>query len=348
MPDDRGFAHARQIAAAALAALSAECILLQAFLASEARGWILMAFHLGIVGALCLWYRFSPGIRADVRVPLMLISATATLGPLGPAGTLATMILARWHMRKTRPFEEWYQALFPDTNAGTDEELARTLAESDPESSAGLAPFSEILAFGSLQQKHALIALIDQSFRPAFGPVLKHALTDENNAVRVQAATAMNKIEDRMHSKTVELSRQLNENPADAAALHALARHYDQCVYSRILDSHREEETRELALGAYRQYIDARPDDAETRIAISRLLLRGGQYPEAAVWLEKTIQADRASAQAELWYMESLYNLGRFAELRDHAHRRMERIESSDNLPSTATEAVRLWAEAQR
>ena len=307
-----------------------------------------MVIHLGIVGMLCLWYRFSPGIRADVRVPLMLISSTAALGPLGPAGTLLTMILARWHMRKTGPFEEWYQALFPDMNAETDEELARTAADSDPESSASLAPFSEILAFGSLNQKQALITLIDQSFRPAFGPILKHALTDDINAVRVQAATAMNKIEDRMHSKTVELRRQLNGNPEDVEALRALARHYDQCVYSRILDSHREEETRELALEAYRRYINARPDDAETRIAISRLLLRGGQYSEAALWLEETIHADSASAQAELWYMESLYNLGRFAELRTYAQPRMNQIESSDNLPSTAMEAVRLWVEAPR
>ena len=94
--------------------------------------------------------------------------------------------------------------------------------------------------------------------------------------------------------------------------------------------------------------MSARPDDAETQIAISRLLLRGGQYSEAAVWLEKTIQADNTSAQAELWYMESLYHLGRFAELRTYAQPRMSQIESSDKLPFTALEAVRLWAEVPR
>lgn len=348
MPEERGFARAGQTAAAAIAALMAECFLVCAFFVSATALWILLALHAAIVSALALWRRYSPGMRDDVRIPLLLVSTTAALGPIGPAGTLLTMVLARRHLRKTKPFEEWYRALFPDTDEHQQGEFARAAAEADAENPASLAPFSEILVFGSADQKQALITLIDQSFRPSFGPILKRALMDENNSVRVQAATAMNKIEDRMHARTLELGRRLNENPGDVDALRTLARHYDQCLYSRILDSHREEETRGLALEAWRRYIDARPDDGETPIAISRLLLRGGQYEEAAAWLQKAIQDRGATAQAKVWYMESLYNLGRFAELRAFAGPRLSELDSSAMLPEAALEAARLWAETPR
>jgi hypothetical protein len=344
--EDRGFAHIRQVTVAALLALAAESILLRAFSVSESGGGILLAVHLAIVGVLWLWYRYSPGIRTDARLPLLLIGTTAALGPVGPAGTLVTMLLARRHMRRTTPFEEWYGALFPEIDREGKDEFALTVADSDLEGQAGLAPFSEILAFGSFHQKQALIALIGQSFRPLFGPILKRALLDDSNAVRVQAATAMNKIEDRMHARTIELRRPVTQDPEDLEALRALALHYDQCLYSRILDGHREEETRDLALEAYRPCIDARPDDLETRIAISRLLLRAGKYEEAVLWLAKVSQEDGVTSQARLWYMESLYNLGRFAELRAYAGPHRNQIEGSDDLPSSALDAVRMWAAA--
>jgi hypothetical protein len=229
--EERQFAHVRQVAAVAAATLVAECAIVYGCLHGFA--WeIPLAAHFAVIAGLAAWRRWSPGLRADVRLPLLLAAGTAALGPLGAAGTLATMFLTRWYARKAIPFEEWYQSLFPDTRQQAGDQLAARIASVDLANPGSLTPFAEILAFGSLHQKQALIALINQQFRPAFGPILKRALTDGNNAVRVQAATAMNKLENAMLERTLELSHRTRENPGNVQALRALARHYDDYLYS--------------------------------------------------------------------------------------------------------------------
>jgi len=328
----------------AMAVFAAECFVTRGFLMPATPLWAPLGAHVAIVSALCLWGRYSPGMRADVRIPMLLIVGTAALGPVGAAGTIITMLLARILMRNAKPFEEWYRTLFPESADEAGGELLNQAALADLDNPAGLAPFAEVLEFGSFQQKQAMITLINGSFRPAFGSILKRALTDPNNAIRVQAATAMNRIEASLHARTLELTRKVTENPEDADALAALARHYDEHVYSAILDPRREEEARGRALDAYRACLAVRPDDRVVQIALSRLLLRGRQHEEAAVFLAKAIAAGGAAEQAELWYMESLYMLGRFAELRAYARPRRERFASAAGLPPAAVEAVQLWA----
>ncbi len=342
MPEDRQFAHVLQVAAVAATTLAAECCMVYACLRGLAWQFPLAA-HLAVMAGLAAWCRWSPGLRADVRLPLLLTATTAALGPFGAAGTLATMSLTRWYMRKAVPFEEWYASLFPDTRQRAGDDLAARIANADLTAPGSLTPFAEILAFGSLAQKQALIALINQQFRPAFGPILKRALTDGNNAVRVQAATAMNKLENSMLERTLQLIRLKRESPRDVKASGALARHYDEYVHSGILDAGREEEFRAQALEGYRLCVGAEPGDMESWLAGGRLLLRGKFYAEAADWMERAMQAGLATPQAGLWYMESLYNLGRFGQLREFARGCRERMETVRDLPPAAFEAVRLW-----
>ena len=344
MFDERHFTHTRQVAAVAAVAFAVDYVAVRSFLLG-APLWMSLGGHFGLVAGLILWFRYSPGLLSDMRLPLLLVGGTAAIGPVGPAGTLVTVVLTRWYMRSATPFEEWYQALFPDTSQETGDEFVKRITGSGEDDPSSLAPFSEVLAFGSFQQKQALIALLNKSFRPAFGPFLKRALTDSNNAIRVQAATAMNRIERNLHARTVELDRKVSENPNDSASLRALAQHLDGYVYARILDGRREEQVRERALDAYRRCIALEPHDSESQIAAGRLLLRAARYSEAAVSLEKAIKTGTPTSQAGLWYMESLYNLGRFAELRAYARLVENRTSVADNSSPAALEALQMWAE---
>jgi polysaccharide biosynthesis protein PelE len=343
VPETRRFSHALQVAAVASATLAAECMIVHGLFRPAIPWWLPPAGHLAVILALGVWWRYSPGLREDARLPLLLVGGTGALGPLGAAGTLIAMALSRWYMRKSRPFEEWYEALFPNTLEDTSQEFATRVAMSNLDNPNDLAPFSEVLAFGSIQQKQALITLINQSFRPAFGPILKRALTDENNSIRVQAATAMNKLENAMLGRTLELSHQAQEEPRKSIALLALARHYDDYIYGGLLDPRREEEIRELAVDAYRQFSAAEPGNQDSSIAISRLLVRGRRYAEALVWLEKAMRAGGATSQAEFWYMESLYHLGRFTELGEFARSRPQLWGEGNGFPDAAREAVQMW-----
>jgi hypothetical protein len=343
MPEERSFVRPLQTIAAAVAAFIPECALVQESLRPHSWWPGVAAWHFGVTAALFLWYRFSPGVRTDVRMPLLLLTGTAALGPVGPVATLVVMALTRWFMRSAITFDEWYQALFPEGADDQSGELARQAALADLDNPASLAPFSEMLSFGSLHQKQVLIALMNRSFRPAFGPILKLALTDANNAVRVQAATAMNRIENMLHAQTMELKRHLAEQPDNADAMLALARHYDQYLYSRILDTRREEEMRGRAVQCWTRYLTMRPDDVQAQVDASRLFLRCGRYAEAAELLKQAIAQGGATAQAQLWYMECLYHLSRYDDVRRTARLIHPDAGAGAKLPSAAQEAVRLW-----
>jgi polysaccharide biosynthesis protein PelE len=343
MPERRGLLNTGQVSATAAATLLAECCIAHGYLAHRVAGWIAAIAHTAVTLALAAWSRWSPAMRADVRLPLLLAASTAGLGPVGPLGTLVTIALARWYARKAIPFEQWYRSLFPGISQDSSTEQLERMAESDADAGS-LSAFADVLAFGNLTQKQALISLISRDFRPAFGPVLRRALVDGQSAIRVQAATAMNKLENSIHARTLELTRQTRENPGDVDTLRKLARHYDDHLYSGLLDAKREEEVRAKAIEIYRQCVAAEPGDFESHLAVGRLLLRGGSPEEAAKWLGQSMQTDQRTPQAALWYMESLFRSGRFAELRRLSRSQRESHENLVDFPVDALDAVRLWA----
>jgi hypothetical protein len=138
--------------------------------------------HAIVVGLLTAWTVRSPASRADLRLPLILTVMTAALGPLGSAGTLLAAVMTRRYARTAAPFEEWYASLFPDM-AGA---AAAVPLGNRSDARSSVAPFADILGFGTLGQKQELIGMIANEFRPAFAPTLRLALTDTNNAVRAR------------------------------------------------------------------------------------------------------------------------------------------------------------------
>jgi hypothetical protein len=190
MPENREFAGIRQVSLVALVALAAECALMRYYLA-DGLAWIALTAHVAVSLALSAWWRLSSAARADIRLPMLLTVSTAALGHAGAAGTLVTIMLAHWYGRNALPFEEWYQSLFPDTERDDNVEMLNRIADAESRDGGSVSAFNDVLAFGSLPQKQSLIALIGSSFRPLFGPVLKKALLDNNNAIRVQAGATL-------------------------------------------------------------------------------------------------------------------------------------------------------------
>src|SRR6185436_344770 len=120
---------------------------------------------------------------------------------------------------------------------------------------SSVAPFSDILFFGTLAQKQELISLMSRSFQPAFAPVLRAALDDANNAIRVQAASAITLIEDDFMRRSLSLASSVREKPGDPELLLKQARLHDDYARSGILDRDRERDSRKKALETYREYL---------------------------------------------------------------------------------------------
>lgn len=302
--------------------------------------------HLAVVAALAVWVRRLARRQEDFRLPLLLAATTAVLGPLGAIGTLLTWALSVVYARSATPFEEWYESMFPENESKFSAYLFEQLRahHGDPGEQTGVAPFTDILSFGTQQQKQIAIALIADRFQPAFAPALRQALHDNSSVIRVHAAAAITKIEKDFLARRLELSTAVQERPRDPEALRELARHHDDYAYTGIMDGEREQENRKKALEAYRDYLKLQPDDANAQCLIGRILLRAGAFREAGEWLEQSIRQGSSLPQTILWYMESLFHLGRFPELRELAHAHYADLAADDRIPDQALRAVELWA----
>jgi hypothetical protein len=301
-----------------------------------------MLAHGGIVLALAAWCT-SPSCRKDLRLPLLLVLATCFLGPIGSVGTLVAGVTARIYARSATPFEEWYASLFPDVERAP--RLPQAAVSGD-QGRGSVAPFGDILSFGQLSQKQELLTLIASDFRPEFAHVLRMALNDANNAVRVQAATAIARIEDEFLQRRMRMSAAVLENPLDPSRVWSLATLLDEYANAGIMDREREAAARDEATHAYVDYLQLVGKDAAAQQAIGRLRLRAGDHVGAARWLEQRGDAGSTRPESRLVYMEALFELRRFDDLRNYAATHAQDLLLSDGLPLEARETAKLWAVA--
>lgn len=336
-------------AAVVVAAVAAFLVDLVALVAATLEIWrwpVAPGIHLLLVAVLAGWTFRSQACRADLRLPLLLTMMTAFAGPFGAGGVLLTIVLVRVHGRSAESFDAWYSALFPDQIDSPSELWQGILLSDTPDSGkVGVTPFSDILFFGSLAQKQELITLISKQFRPAFAPVLRLAIADSNNGIRVQAASAITKIEDGFLPRTLELSAAVVEKPTEASLVLKLARLHDEYVSAGLLDPERERESRRQALAAYADYLVLQPDDVDARVSAARLLVAGGRYEDAVQWLDDALGRSPESVPLRLLHMEALFHLGRFSDLRRAATAGQAACDG-DAVSLEGALTVKLWAGA--
>jgi hypothetical protein len=276
------------------------------------------------------------------RHAALLALATPALGPIGPAGVLLAMGFERVHAQSAASIEQWHAMLFPALVVDTKGDLWRRIGKraSDRPADPRVTPFQDVLAFGSVQQRQAVVAIIAQQFRPAFAPALKAALRDEHNVIRVQAATVIARLEQEFLERTFELEAAAQLAPNDPEAILALASHSDDQAFAGLFDSTREENCRARAAEGYERYLELRPDDQAVSLRLARLQLRRGLIDQAEPRLQQLAEAGHTSAR--VWLMEVLFAQRRYRDLRAAAAR--FGAGAADTMPLEATGAVELWS----
>lgn len=297
----------------AAVALVAEVTLL----AAAFRGvdpWSLVAAHGALLAALGAW-AFRPASRR-ARYPLLLWIATASFGPFGPAGVLLARALEWHYARHATGVEEWHAMLFPSTQVDENAELWRRIGQraSDRPVEQHVTPFLDVLSFGTIPQRQSVVAIIAQQFHPAFAPALRAALCDQHNVIRVQAATAIARIENEFLARSIELETAVREAPDDPAAALALAAHCDDQAFAGLLDATREEECRVKAAAGYQRYLESRPQDDGVRFRLARLQQRRRSWSEAEPLFRQLLDAGHPGACH--WLMENLFAQRRYADVR--------------------------------
>lgn len=304
-------------------------------------------FHLGIVLLVLGWaYTFRRGGRVN-RFAMLLAVTGCFFGPLGTLGLAVITPLQVILRRQATPFEQWYSALFPEEENDEDEKLYRLIASgrAADQSHSGIDSFTDVMRHGSIEQKRAVLMLLARRFRPEFAPALKLALQDANPAIRVQAATATAEIESHFTERTVELEAAATAAPVDFAAQLAMAQHYDAYAFSGLLDSGREHASRRSALKYYGACLQLQPQNIDIRMAICRILVREGRHADAVDWLGQRLAQETSNRALVGWYLECLFHLRRFAELRGVAARFRDLLLDGDE-DDRLRQSTQLWLAA--
>lgn len=318
--------------------------------AANAEGpWGITAYviaHLVTAGATAAWAHGSakPARRQAVLLPLTVFF----LGPLGAFGTLFSIILEAFFRQTARPFTEWFNDIFPEEEAERAElTINRIRIGGDPASGASdLVSFTDVIEFGSIDQKQAVIALIARRFTPSFAPALRRALEDRVPAVRVQAAAAAATIEARFAQRGIAIDAQWPQDERGADYERTLGLHHAEIASSGLLEPARARALEETALKHLDHALQSDPNDVAALAMSGRLHLKHGASELAAERLAKALAI--AGPQADLCtdYLEALFRLNRYGAIADAARQWKGALQSNDEDWGRLKSALALWERA--
>jgi tetratricopeptide (TPR) repeat protein len=302
--------------------------------------------HLLITAVLSLVAFYASRKEWDLRFLLLLWFGIVIFGPFGSLAYLSCFLFYVIYKRLSTPFEKWYSSLFPDlqlTQAGRIYERIIS-GWDDYKTQREVISFQDLMRVGSLEQKQTALEMIVLNFNPLLAPILKLALDDPSNQIRVQAASIVAKIDRDFEEKKIALLNDLQAHPEQLTKLLALAEHLDTYAFSGILDVIREKEYRELAIEYYREYIEQRPEDHQAWMALGRLLNRVNAFDQVMTWFEERLKKSAyIPPSGFVWYWEALYMLHSFNKLSDSAHDEYRKLLKT-HPQKNVLDCVELWA----
>ncbi len=325
--------------------VAAEASLVIRFLEEPGSLLVLLALHAGVaILAMLLLLR-----RDARRQPLLLlfVVAVAFLGPLGIIGTGLAALLRIAFAWRARPFLEWYEALFPAFGQDRTEALHErvVLRGHGPSVRSTVAPFGDIMARGTLAEKQSALSLIGAGFRPEFAPALRSALNDPEASIRVQAASAVAQIERHFVERGETLAARRAERPDDASLIE-LAQHHEALAASGLLDAGRARDAATTALALHLRLAEQGPGlplRMTSAGAAGRLLLNLGRAEEAVRLLTRANSESPPTAEILGPYLDSLFRLRRFVDLRDICRRLSH--DTAQSRGDALDDVIRLWGD---
>jgi len=282
-------------------------------------------------------------LLASIAFPIVLV-----MGPVGSLGMLLTSLLYVWYRKRSTPFEVWYREILPEQTTPPEEHLIERLriwGEEIKIQQHEPIPFVDVLATGSRAEKQSAITLIQRNFHPSFAPALKEALNDKDNAVRVQAASIITKMEEEFLANTLLLESRKESHPDDYENLIKLARHYDDYALAGLSSAETLVEYRQEAEKSYQQLLELRSNDPLLLWLWGRLLVRSERSDEATEIFEKALEIteDVADPLHRVWYWECLFNQSKYSKLREQIKRHFEQIPRDAVLPQAILDSIDLW-----
>lgn len=281
----------------------------------------------------------------DVQHLALLAIVSSMTGIFGAVGAFLGFFFTVIFRGRSYHFREWYATIFPTDLPSEPQTIYDSITEGLDEnpSAYSVMPFADVMRLGSENQKRRALAKMTSRFSPRFAEAFKAALSDNNNTIRVQAATAIAKVEREFAAKLSRIEMARTKQPNDPTLTLALAKFYDDYAFTGVLDGELEKLNRSRAISAYKTYLQQDPNSSEAWVAIGRLLYRDQQWAEAAEWFRAALDRGWKMNSMVLWYFECLFRLGQHRELRRAILELGRGITTQEDLPSDVRDAVTLW-----
>lgn len=304
---------------------------------------IMLHIAISLVLAVFTYGQYRAGMSVQHMAMLSIVSTMT--GIFGAAGALLGFVCTLIFRLKSQHFAEWYESIFPTDRMSESQTIYDSIIEGIDEnpSAYGVMPFTDVMRLGSEQQKRRALAKMTSRFSPRFASAFRLALADSSNTIRVQAATAIAKVERDFAAKLERIELARTKDPKNPHLTMALAKFYDDYAFTGVLDSELERLNRERATNTYKSYLQQDPNSAEALIAIGRILFRNKQWEEAAEWFRHAMDRGVRADAMLVWYFECLFRLGQFRELRRVMLEYGRRITNHEELPKEIRDAVSLW-----
>lgn len=303
---------------AAILAFIAESAILFLFLYLDIHVVFFLVLHLIVLLFLLLLVRFIFQRGEDLNYPLLLLVAVFGTGPFGAAGFLVFAALRPIYSYFSTPASVWFEGLFPEHQQSQFSTIYQRITSGwdDYSQLSEISSFQDLFNYGTLSQKQTVLDAIVKDFDPIYAPILKRALDDPHNTVRIQAAAIVAKIDLDFDEQLKKNMRAYSETPDDPDVILKLAQHYDSFTSSGIMDAMREKEIGERAIYYYREYLKINPDDRNIWFTVGRLIFHDKNYSGYLSWFkEYRTKFGEPARIAQTWYQESLYRLHKYEEL---------------------------------
>lgn len=272
--------------------------------------------HFAVLLACLAWLVRRHLAGRALRLGGFLVLSTLFLGPAGLAGvTLAAGIVWIFQI-EPEEFGEWYRWLYPVREEQRSDKLVQELVtgREDPYGANSILQLADVIEFGTPDQKRVVLSFIADTYVPEYADVMRRALVDDDNAVRVQAATAVSVIEARYATACEASLAEIAARPEAAETWLTHARNLDTFAQFGSVDPAREDELRADAIDAYRRAVALAPENRDARFEFGRALVRNGQSDEAVPLLEPAPGED-VEARSFPWLAEALFLNGRYGDL---------------------------------
>lgn len=242
---------------------------------------------------------------------LLLVSALMA-GPLGIGSFLLMAILRPIFSLSASSNIFWFEVLFPQQNISSFERIIERINSlwDDYDRQGEVTPFQNVFSRGSLFDKQKVLDMITENFDASYAPILKEALKDHQNLIRVQAAAIVAKINTDFEDELKKVEKLHIKFPNNREILLQLAEHMDEFVFTGVLDELRNKEIASLAVRYYRDYLKFEPDNLSVWLGVARLLFYQKDYESFVAWYKN--RSNKFGSMPKIlhsWKVESLYHL---------------------------------------